>query len=203
MNEKAPRPLIFDVQTILAKYEQASKISQYLSLLEQENDKINLVSRETSRSDLERLAAESLFPFEVIKTKSFSNYLDIGSGGGFPAIPIILSINVKNATLIERTKKKTLALKRMSDQLGLKTQILDQNFKECQFNRNFDLITLRLVKPTNSLLNKVLKTMTDNGIIIYYSRIEEDTVKSKFTAMAYPYITNQDSPPKFFTIITN
>ena len=194
-------PLEFTPTTILAKYDPESKIKQYLTLLKAENQKINLVSRETSDTDLERLAAESILPFEIIGNRSFSNYLDIGSGGGFPAFPIIMSAKVERATLIERTTKKALALGRMAGDLGLKIKVIDSNFEECHISEKFDLITLRLVKLTKPLIKRISLLLKPAGTFIYYSDfkvIAEIGLKSD----SYSYTSASDSPVKYFTVFT-
>ncbi|MGH8014921.1 MAG: 16S rRNA (guanine(527)-N(7))-methyltransferase RsmG [Candidatus Zixiibacteriota bacterium] len=192
--------LAFSSKTILFKYDPGSKLKQYFDLLEVENTKINLVSRETSRTDLERLAAESLLPFETIDSPSFENYLDIGSGGGIPAFPIIMCLEIEKSTLVERTQKKAAALKRISDQLGVPTKVSGGNFEDSKFDGKFDLVTLRLVKLTNQLLKKIAALLALNGIFIYYSEYNDDSAKLSLSKTVYYYNTSQDTPPKNFSV---
>lgn len=199
MSEKR---LEFSSKNILSNYDPNSKLKHYFDLLEDENKKINLVSRETSRSDLERLAAESLLPFQEIPPRTFQNYLDTGSGGGFPAFPIIMCLAPKNSVLVERTKKKAAALVRMSNRLNIKISVKDTNFEESKFDCQFDLITLRLVKLTDSLLKKFAGLLSQDGIFIYYSNFEKDTDKLKVGYSSYTYNVGADDPPKHFTIFT-
>jgi 16S rRNA (guanine527-N7)-methyltransferase len=199
MKDQGLISLKFDPQIILSKFGLDSKIKQYLDLLKLENKKINFVSRETSDSDFERLAAESLLPFEAIGTKRFDHYLDIGSGGGFPAIPIIMSAKIGGATLIERTKKKAAALERIAGKLGLKIRILDANFDECRFSEKFDLITLRLVKLTKPLLKRISQLLKSGGTFVYYSDFKESS-GNELGITSYSYTTAEDSPVKTFTI---
>ncbi len=202
MKEHAPISLNFDPQIVLSKFDPQSKIKLYLDLLEAENKNINLVSRETSGPDLVRLAAESLLPLEVIKSRKISNYLDIGSGGGFPAFPIIMSLKPARTVLVERTKKKASALKRIAEQLEIKMEVFDQNLDECEFIGKFDLITLRLVKLTQPLFNRISELMASGGIFIYYSQFADKSFKTKLSQTAYAYTLGQDSPIKSFTIFT-
>jgi 16S rRNA G527 N7-methylase RsmG len=171
-------------------------------LLEVENQKVNLVSRETSRADLERLAAESLLPFEVIKAACCQSYLDIGSGGGLPAFPIIMCLGVENSILVERTKKKASALTRMAAKSNLKITVHDTNFEETKFDRTFDLVTLRLVKLTESLLKKIVGLLSNGGILVYYSNFEKNTGSLKVHKTTCLYNVGPESNPKFFTIFT-
>jgi len=194
--------LEFSQKAIISKYDPDSKLKHYFDLLQEENQKINLVSRETSRQDLERLAAESLLPFEVIESRNFKNYLDIGTGGGLPALPIIMCIAPQKSTLVERTKKKAGAIARISSNLGLRPSILNTNFEECDFNEKFDLITLRLVKLDKPLFRKISNLLSIDGIFVYYSNYSEDTSKTGFNKSVHTYNTSADTPSKKFTIIS-
>jgi len=202
MNSSPATPLKLDPKAVLSKFDLESKIKRYLQLLESENQKINLVSRETSPSDLEKLAAESVFPFEIIKTRTFASYLDIGSGGGFPAFPIMMSLGPKKSVLVERTKKKAVALNRMSQELGLNAEVLDENFEECDFEFKFDLTTLRLVRLTKPLLKKIAALLKPDGLFIYYSKYEEKPSDKKLMSSEYSFISSAGGPTKSFTIFS-
>ncbi len=202
MSDQPPTQLSFAPPEILFKYDPDSKLKQYLDLLEAENRKINLVSRETSRSDLVRLSAESLLPFEVVKAHQFLNYLDIGSGGGFPAFPIIMSLKPTKSVLVERTNKKASALKRMSKQLGIQVEIFDRNFDECEFSGKFDLITLRLVKLTGPLLKKISNLLDRRGVFIYYSKLADEIITKNLSETKYAYTLEVHSPIKSFTVFS-
>ncbi len=156
-------------------------LSQYFSMLREENKKINLVSRETIESGLEKLALESILPFEKIACCLFDNYLDIGSGGGFPSFPISIMKSIKSATLIERTGKKAAALKDFAKELNIESNIIEQNFDEIKFEIQFNLITMRLVKLSNGLLAKIMKLLKDDGIFVYYSFPAENINSEKFS----------------------
>ncbi|HEX2897757.1 MAG TPA: RsmG family class I SAM-dependent methyltransferase [candidate division Zixibacteria bacterium] len=202
MNSSSTTPLLFDQKAVLLKFDPESNIKLYLQLLESENQKINLVSRETSPSDLEKLAAESVFPFEIIKAGSISSYLDIGSGGGFPAFPIIMCTDPKNSVLVERTKKKAVVLNRMSQELGLNVEVLDQNFEECDFESKFNLITLRLVKLNLPLLKKIAALLTPPGHFVYYSKFVEKSAIKNIKKSEYTFTSTSGGPLKAFTIFS-
>jgi len=196
--------ILFDIVTILEKYDPKNQLNLYFDNLKNENLKINLVSRETIETSLPLLAAESLLPFDKISRSEFGAYLDIGSGGGFPSIPVIITQNISRGFLVERTGKKASALKRISDQLPLgskRVQILTVNFEEHKFSGQFDLITLRLVKLTKSLFKKIYSLLTKNGIFIYYSIPEIDLAEYDCSVVSYCYKASPSSVNKHFSII--
>jgi len=193
------RIINLDIEIILHRYDPSNRRSRYFSLLMEENQKLNLVSRETSPDDLERLTAESLFPLTMLGG-SFDSYLDIGSGGGMPALPIMLSGAVSGEIcLIERTQKKAAALRRLLYGLELEADIIAGTFEETKFSDKFGLITMRLVKLTKPILKHVIAALKPEGKFVYYGIPAFDC--GQLTAVSYSYSgTNADSV-KTFTIL--
>src|SRR5512140_2142193 len=106
-----PNHVALDTAATLTRHSNRNLIDRYYLELMKENAKVNLVSRETSREDFDRLFAESLLPLDIISSGKFTGYLDIGSGGGIPAIPLLISGRVSGSiVLVERTQKKAAAL---------------------------------------------------------------------------------------------
>lgn len=193
------KPLIINSSEIIEKYNLTDKLNSYFQLLKIENRINNLVSRETIESGLEDLAAESIYPLEYAKD-NYENYLDIGSGGGFPSIPIILTKKVNKINLVDRRQKKTGALRRMLLELSFRAEIYADSFEQIQFPNSFDLITMRLVKLDKKMLNMIMNLLNNNGIFIYYSTPEFDVDNSALNFVTYCYSMQSNSPSKSFTI---
>jgi len=191
-----------DIEKILQKYDQ-SKIESYYSTLRTENEKLNLVSRETIKSKLPQLVAESLLPFEYIEQRTYTHYVDIGSGGGLPSLPIILTQEIQNSTLAERIGKKALSLERMKESLALENlTVLSTQFEECKFDHTFDLVTMRLVKLNNRLLTNITRFMSKDSIFIYYHKPEFQISDKSLSVVTYSYSVSPDSVDKYFSLIT-
>ena len=158
-----------DPADILKRFDPLTRLETYFDFLLEENRKINLVSRETLREDLRRLAAESLVPLTLLELP-VGRYLDIGSGGGLPSIPILLAGAVSGESrLVERTQKKAAALRRILLELDISAEVLPSNYEETRPSGRFDLVTIRLVKPTKPVLRKIHSELNDGGTVIYYS----------------------------------
>lgn len=188
-----------DVDSILDRFDPAGRLQHYFELLTKENERINLVSRETPPQQLRRLAAESLLPLTLLD-KKFEKYLDIGSGSGLPALPIMLSGQVSGQTfLVERTRKKKAALRRMLHVLNLRADVVDRPFEENEFGARFDLITMRLVKLSRPLLDRVMTLLQADGRFIYYARPE--ICCASVRAHTYPYSERKSPAYKHFAVI--
>lgn len=184
----------FSSQDLFAELDPAERLPRYFGLLAKENQRINLVSRETiaggtiSQPGLVLLAAESLAPLTILSVETFPAYLDIGSGGGFPSIPILLSGRVGEGVLIERTQKKAAALRRMSLGLGIHPEIEPVAFEQAGLGeRRFNLITIRLVKLDRKLLTRCFDLLAPSGVILYYSvpEVTVDDFKAEVSTFRY------------------
>jgi 16S rRNA (guanine(527)-N(7))-methyltransferase RsmG len=190
--------LTLEPSSIISKYDPSHRIDQYFDLLMAENQKVNLVSRETSRVEFDRMVAESLLPFEVLEAPH-NSYLDIGSGGGLPAVPILLTQKVSgNICLLERTQKKASALQRISSALQINATVLARTFEEFRTNLRFDLVTLRYVKLSKPLLLRILEVIADDGLFLYYSSPTFST--KEFDTRVYSFTNPQDGAVKRFSV---
>ncbi|MBD3403262.1 hypothetical protein GF420_10240 [candidate division GN15 bacterium] len=195
------QPLLpFDQSALLQEFDPDKRLDSFFDLLIAENQRVNLVSRETSRADFNRMVAECLLPLTVTGHDGrFGSYLDIGPGGGFPLVPLLLSGRVGAGWACERTQKKATALTRILAGLGLSATVISRTFEEARFERQFALVTLRYIKLTSDLLEKIFAVMPYTGLLIYYSQ-PEFAIKS-LTASPYRFQTSPEQPIKSFTLI--
>ena len=191
-------PLILDPAALIDKYLDRARLDRYFELLMEQNRVVNLVSRETSRGDFDRMVAESLLPLDFIGT-TFDSYLDIGSGGGLPAVPMILAgIGASHSTLIERTGKKAKALGQIVAGLELTAGIEPTNFAELHLKPSFQLVTLRYVKLDPRLLSRILERLEPGGKFVYYSSPDFKTFSG--SAETHRFVSGQDQAVKSLTI---
>jgi len=194
--------ITLDSNAILEKYGIIAKCDNWFDALLIENKKLNLVSRETTRDDLRRLSAESILPLEFIERGSFALHLDIGSGGGFPAFPLMFSGRIKRTTMVERTQKKALALRRILGSLHMEAGIIAQTFEEANLETAYDLITLRLVTLTPKLLVPIISHLAIGGVFIYYAPPPPIPPAMGLKVKSVRYSSGPSSPAKELAIIT-
>ena len=104
----------------------------FISMLQQGNDEINIISKETAKNEVirERHIIDSAQIIEFVNLNS-NTIIDIGSGGGMPGIIIsILIKNLKNLTkvhLYEKSHHKSSFLRKVSRDLKLNTEVMEKN----------------------------------------------------------------------------
>ena len=159
----------------------------FITMLQKGNEKINIISRETSKNDVirERHILDSAQIIEFIDLNS-NIITDIGSGGGMPGI--IISIMLKNMKhfakvhLYEKSHHKSVFLRNVSRDLELNTNIMQQNIFEAQ-NLESGTIMARAFKPLPVVLDLVSKNFSSYKNLILFmgkngEKILEETLKS-------------------------
>ncbi len=185
---------------LIDKYNLNESMVHYQSLLAEENKKINLVSRETIDKGMIELVADSLIPFEKVDGLTCKRYLDIGTGGGLPLVPIIISFPVQEITFIERRQKKAAAVSRILVGLSKQAEKFAETFENYKTDKKYDLITLRLVKLTPKILKMIVKLLSPDGHFIYYFTPEFDSKIDHISGVRYCYSLSSKNTTKSFTI---
>ena len=193
-------------EELIARHE-CDRLGEYLSLLAKENKRHNLVSRETSPAEHRRLAAESLVVLESIDAVNIASYLDIGSGGGLPAFPLLLcrsfgSGGPDRPVLMDRSNKKTAALRRIAIALGMKIDLEVVEFEKYHAERSFDLITARLVRITPTILNMAVSLLNPSGTIAVYSDCALVPADNTISRVCFSYTIDSEVAPRCLTLYT-
>lgn len=92
---------------------------KYLDELLAWNEKINLVSRTVSRETVENHIVHSLFPYQLGLLDAHDKWIDAGSGGGLPGIPLSIHNPGIQFVLNDNVRKKMKAVSAIVDTLGL------------------------------------------------------------------------------------
>ncbi|MCK4533602.1 16S rRNA (guanine(527)-N(7))-methyltransferase RsmG [bacterium] len=97
--------------------------------------------------------------------------LDIGSGAGFPGLPLKICVPEIKLTLLESSRKKTLFLKHICEKLQLKDVLILYNraeicAKDLQYREKYEIVVSRAVGKLSFLVEYCLPFVKVNGIII-------------------------------------
>lgn len=167
--------------------EQTDQFSKLYDLYSDWNAKINVISRKDIDQLYERHVLHSLGIAKVVQFQSGASVLDVGTGGGFPGIPLAILFPEVDFYLIDAIQKKLKVVEAVSEALNLKNikieQIRAQNVK-----KDFDFIVSRAVTNMPDFVNWVKKKIKKknnhpdykNGIF-YLKGGDLDEELSKFT----------------------
>src|SRR5690349_12693392 len=135
------------------------------------NDKINVISRKDVENLYVNHILHSLGIAKVISFKDGSEVLDVGTGGGFPGIPLAILFPNTKFHLVDSIGKKITVVKEVSSAIGLKNVEAEQIRAE-EIKRKYDFIVSRAVTRMKEFYGWVRnkskaqsKHPIDNGIL--------------------------------------
>ncbi len=141
-------------------------LGAYLQILLRWNAKTNLTAIRDPEQIVTRHFGESLFAAGVLfgteSLKPGTTLADLGSGAGFPGIPIKLAFPQLHVTLIESQNKKATFLKEVIRALRLEG-IDVYNGRAEQWGKQADVVTLRAVERFDSALPIAAQLLSPNG----------------------------------------
>lgn len=137
---------------------QLARLSAFKSLLLDWNKKINLVSRKQESGVWKGHIALSISLIFKLLFKQNMKFLDLGTGGGLPGIPLAIMHPECSFTLLDSTQKKITAVQSIVKSLGLLNVYTvwgraEDIQKKPLFSRSFDVILARSVSNLTNLLD--------------------------------------------------
>ena len=115
------------------------------------NSKINVISRKDIDSLYEKHVLHSLSIAAVINFDAGTNIIDIGTGGGFPGIPLAIYFPEVQFHLVDSIAKKLKVVEGVANTIGLKNVTIQHMRAEEIKNRKFDFVVSRAVAPLKDL----------------------------------------------------
>jgi 16S rRNA (guanine527-N7)-methyltransferase len=115
------------------------------------NSKINVISRKDIDSLYEKHVLHSLSITAVINFDAGTNIIDIGTGGGFPGIPLAIYFPEVQFHLVDSIAKKLKVVEGVANTIGLKNVTIQHICAEEIKNRKFDFVVSRAVAPLKDL----------------------------------------------------
>jgi len=150
-----------------------SQLDSYLDLLVKWNRKINLTSEKTPSEILHRHIFDSLQYARVITPND--QIIDIGSGAGFPGIPLKIVYPHLTLTLIESQRKRCSFLEAVVSNLGLQdTRVINERAEKISPVPMVGVVILRAVSNIKSCLDLGVRFLEQGGKVVLKKGPEEN-----------------------------
>lgn len=133
---------------------QEKQFNRYYNILVEENKKYNLTAITGYEEVIIKHFYDSLTLTKVINFLEVGNICDVGTGAGFPGIPLKIIFPHLRVSLVESQTKKTTFLKMVVKDLNLdNVEVVNKRAEDfADTNKNsFDVVTARAVSPLNIL----------------------------------------------------
>ena len=130
---------------------QTEQLSRLKDVYEEWNQKINVISRKDIESLYEKHVLHSLSIAAIFDFKPGTQIVDLGTGGGFPGIPLAIFFPEVQFHLTDSIGKKLKVVEAAAEQLGLNNVTTQHTRTEEIKNRKFDYVVSRAVAPLRDL----------------------------------------------------
>lgn len=150
--------------------ENKTKYQEYMKIFLEENSKVNLISKNDEKYLWEKHVFDSLAIenfFEKFDTSKIRTILDIGTGGGFPSIPIAITYPHLKVTALDSIAKKIRAVQTIKDKLNIEN--LEPICTRVEnLDAKFDMITSRAVSSLKNICEYALPKLKKSGYFVAY-----------------------------------
>ncbi|MCM1009929.1 MAG: 16S rRNA (guanine(527)-N(7))-methyltransferase RsmG [Fusobacterium sp.] len=151
----------------------------YMARFLEENAKINLISKNEEKFLWEKHVYDSL-SLELFFDKfgvepAGKTLLDIGTGGGFPAVPVAIKYPMLKVTALDSIRKKLTAIENISRDMGVSN--LETHCERAEnFTEKYDFITSRAVATLDKISAYALPLLKKGGYFIAYKskKVQEE-----------------------------
>ena len=158
---------------VILSYEQLQKFELLLQLMRDWSDKINITAIKEIDAIIENHFVDSCIPYRFFDDKQDTKVLDVGSGGGFPGIPLQIIFPALKMMLLEATRKKTDYLRIVKDKISLihcgvindRAEILAHNSSH---REQYDVVVTRALSKLNTLLELCVPFLRVDGYLLAY-----------------------------------
>ena len=151
---------------------QAEQFAQLDALYRDWNSKINVISRKDIDNLYEHHVLHSLAIAKLLPFQPGSTVMDVGTGGGFPGIPLAIMFPECQFLLIDSIGKKIKVASEVAQALGLTNVVCKQERAE-EEKQKFDFVVSRAVMPMPELVKLVRKNISNklrnavpNGLVV-------------------------------------
>ena len=153
--------------------EQAEKFEVYHRMLTEANARFNLTRvPEDAAEAVDRNYLDCIAPLKAGLPEGVARVIDVGSGAGFPGVPLAICLPELRFVLLDSLGKRVEFLRSVIDALGLNAEALhlraEEGARRPQLREQFDLATARAVAPLNLLAEYLLPFVRVGGRMLAY-----------------------------------
>lgn len=171
----------FDKCDISLSKEQGEKLLKLYDFLVEYNEKVNL----TAITDFEEVVikhfVDSILPFSKLSIDKGASFIDIGTGAGFPSIPLLIYRPDLEGTLLEALNKRCVFLEAACELVGVKAKVVHGRAEDYAKDKReqFDIATARAVAAMPVLCEYCLPYVKAGGKFVALKSVNENSEESE------------------------
>lgn len=164
--------------------ENAVKFGIYFDALTEWNEKINLTAITGKEEVFVKHFEDSLYGEQYIARDS--SLCDVGTGAGFPGVPLKIARNDIRLTLMDSLNKRITFLLGLTARLGVGAECVHTRAEDAargKYRESFDVVTARAVARLNTLAEYCLPLVKVGGVFLAYKTADADELKEGARAL--------------------
>lgn len=166
--------------------EQMAQFEKYYELLVEWNEKMNLTGITEKSQVYEKHFYDSITPAFYYDFTNVGSVIDVGSGAGFPGIPLKICFPSLKLTILDSLNKRLVFLQEVARQLGLKNVEFvhgraEDAGRDKKYREQFDMATARAVARMNVLTELCIPFVKPGGVFLVMkgANVEEELNEGK------------------------
>lgn len=171
----------FKASSIEITEEQAGKYLKLYEFLVEYNENVNLTAITEFSDVIIKHFVDSVLPFTMIDIKEGSSFIDVGTGAGFPSIPLMIYRNDLKGTLLEALNKRCVYLEKACELVGVKATIVHDRAEDYAKEKRgcFDIATARAVAAMPVLSEYCMPYVKKGGRFVALKSVNEEIKESE------------------------
>lgn len=152
---------------------------QYVKLCDfmvEYNNNVNLTAITEFEDVVMKHFVDSVLPFTMVDIEQGSGFIDVGTGAGFPSLPLLIYRPDLRGTLCDSLNKRCVYLEKACAEIGVKAEIIHARSEELgrKLREKFDFSTARAVAAMPVLMEYCLPFVKVGGRFIALKSVNED-----------------------------
>lgn len=166
----------FSQAGITVTEQQAESFVKLCDYMVEYNQNVNLTSITEFTEVVVKHFVDSVMPFFMVDVPEGSSFIDVGTGAGFPALPLLIVRPDLKGTLCDSLNKRCVYLEKACELVGIKAEIIHARSEELGRKRRecFDFATARAVASMPVLAEYCIPFVKVGGRFIALKSVNED-----------------------------
>lgn len=147
-----------------------SRFDTYAQLLIEWNEKINLTTITEPEEIVYKHFLDSILPLYYVEIPEGASLIDVGTGAGFPGLPLLIARPDLKVTLLDGTRKRLNVIQDIADHLELEPVLVhgraEEKGRDPKYREKFDFATARAVSGLRTLSEYCLPFIRVNGMFL-------------------------------------
>lgn len=203
---------IFSENSLEYSKELHEKLEIYCDFLVEYNKNVNLTAITEPEEVWLKHFADSILLLNYVDIPQNASLIDVGTGAGFPSVPIKLYRDDIQLTMLDSLKKRIVFLDKLCEKLGIKAEAVhgraEEYGKKEAFREQFDVATARAVAPMPVLSEYCMPFVKKSGVFAAMKGPKEDAGNAENAVKkmggdgitVHEYLLGKDDKRKIFSV---